>query len=180
MTQGRGPIMFNLRVRPTEPLTPVTKAALQDVLRHIKTTDEVPPGWEVSFIEWNHPGRGSSGWRRGTSEDLAFLGRIIRKMGGLSFRAAEVEGGGVVPTPKQQKALNKAAREADRWHRARAKEMRQIDKLKTVEARDRHRAAADKYRQRYVKAQQKVEKIGFGIDRPEFELAVDYKGKRGR
>lgn len=156
----------------------MTKEALRAVVRHVKEHDAAPKGWEVAYIEWRHPkAKGSSGWKRGGEEDLAFLGRILRKMGGAELRAAEVERR---PRGKPASAgdFSKVRARVERWHRERSKEMRAVERLKTKEARDAHRHAAERYRSLYEKAQRRLESLLFEEGLPEFELAVDYKGKR--
>lgn len=177
MSRDRGgPIMFNLRIRPLSPQTKVTKEALRSVLSYIKENDAVPDGWEVAYIEWTHPGKASTGWKRGTEEDLGMLGRILRKSKGAEFRAAEVD----QPRGKKgsSRELHAAMKRADKWHRARAKEMRMVDRLKTAEGRDRHRRLAEGFRKRYARAQARAEELSAEDGAPEFELAIDYKRRK--
>lgn len=177
MARGQGPVMFNLRLRPTEPGVKTTKAELRKVAAYVKENDAAPPGWEVAFIEWKNPKKASSGWRRGSEEDLAFLGRVLRKAGPVELRAAEVD---VPKRAVRVRNIEQLRERVDRWHHDRAKAMRAMDRAKRKETKAKYRKEADRARKFYEKAQRKLQAAVFEEEGPtEFEMAVEYE-PRGR
>ena len=58
----------NIRLR-TRGMKP-TKANVEEVLETILDRGRVPKGWEFAMIRWTHSRTGTTGWRRGTIQDL--------------------------------------------------------------------------------------------------------------
>lgn len=69
--RGHGPLMVNVRIRPTSKRgAPPTRAEILHVLQSILDTRTVPEGWAFAGVDWRNPKKASSGWRTGDIADL--------------------------------------------------------------------------------------------------------------
>lgn len=101
MAKSNDPVNVEVRLRRKGSKQAPTRTQVRNVIMQMVDDGFVPPGWEASVIQWQHPERRTPNWVSGDIRDLGAFGPIFQDQ--LQQLAIGVQAASDV-TPKPQRS----------------------------------------------------------------------------